>query len=103
MNDENEVDEARQKKLEEYKRRAAARESEDKLKTALRMALAEDAYQRLSNVAFANKEFYMIAAQQVMLLFRKVGRRLTDAELVYLLNAIKKQTRKETKITFMQK
>jgi DNA-binding TFAR19-related protein (PDSD5 family) len=102
MNDD-ELEEARQKKLEEYKRKNASKEAEEQLKVALRTAMDENAYERLSNVAFANKELYSIAAQQILMLYKRAGRKITEEELRYVLGLIKERTEKKTSITFMQK
>jgi DNA-binding TFAR19-related protein (PDSD5 family) len=85
------------------KKRLEARKVEEQLKSTLRAALNEDAYVRLMNVSIANKELYLVAAKNALMLFKRMGRRITDQELLSLLHAIKGQTEKETKITFHKK
>ncbi len=90
------LEEARKKKLD-------AKKAEEQLKTALRLALDETAYNRLMNVAVANKELYISAAQSIMMAFKRVNRKIKEAELVSLLQAIREQNEKKTTITFHKK
>jgi DNA-binding TFAR19-related protein (PDSD5 family) len=85
------------------KKRLEAKKIEEQLKTTLRVALDEDAYERLMNVSVANKELYFVAAKNALTFYKKAGRRLRDDEILALLRAIKGQTEKETKITFHKK
>ena len=85
------------------KKRLEAKKIEEQLKTTLRVALEEDAYERLMNVSVANKELYLIAAKNALMFYKKAGRRLRDDEILTLLRAIKGQTEKETTITFHKK
>lgn len=87
MNDEKEVQKAQ----------------EQKLKAAMRMALDEEAYERLMNVSISNKEMYLVAAKNLLMLYKRMGRKINEGELLSLLRAIKGQTEKETKITFHKK
>lgn len=98
-----EVDELRQKKQQEMQKQAEAKKIEEQLKTALRMALEERAYDRLINIAAVNKELYLIAAKQLVVAFKRMGRKITEDELMTLLRAIKEQTTTETKIRFHKK
>jgi len=82
---------------------AEAKSAQEQLKGALRNALDEGAYNRMMNVAVANKDLYLVAAKQVLMLSKRVERRLTEEELLTLLRAIQEQTRKETNITFHKK
>jgi DNA-binding TFAR19-related protein (PDSD5 family) len=93
---EEELDEARKKKLE-------AKKAEEQLKTTLRVALDEAAYERLMNVSLANKELFLVAAKNALMLFKRVGRRLTESELLSLLRTIKEQTETGSSITFRRK
>lgn len=99
MNEE-EPEEIKRKKAEEYQRKAQERELEDKLKSALRIALEPDAYERLATVGYGNKELYRVAAQQILMIYSKAKRKITDEELLYLLKAIKQKTQHESTITF---
>lgn len=85
------------------KKRLEAKRVQERLKATLRAGLEEDAYERLMNVSIANKEMYLVAAKNVLMLYKRMGRRITDGELLTLLRAIKGQTEKETKITFHKK
>jgi DNA-binding TFAR19-related protein (PDSD5 family) len=95
MSDE-ELDEARKKKLETKK-------IEEQLKSTLRIALDEAAYDRLMNVSLANNELYLTAAKNVLMLHKRVERRLTEKELLMLLKKIKEQTETKSSITFHRK
>lgn len=101
--EEQEMDELRKRRQAELAQRAEAKRAAEQLKGALRTALDEDAYNRMMNVAAANEDFYLMAAKQVIMAFRRVGRRITEKELVGLLRAMKEQTEKETSITFHKK
>ena len=81
----------------------AQKAQEQKLKAAMRMALDSDAYERLANVAMANKELYLLAAKNVLMLYKRAGRKISESELLSLLRAIKDQTEKKTQITFHKK
>lgn len=85
------------------KKRLEAKKAQEQLKTTLRSALTEAAYERLMNVAVANKELYLMAAKNLLGLYQRMGRRISEPELLSLLRAIKAQTEKETKITFHKK
>jgi len=93
---EEEADEARKQRME-------ARKAQEQLKTSLRGALDESAYLRLMNVAVANNELYLTAAKNVLMFFKRAGRRLTETELVALLRAIREQSETKTTITFHKK
>jgi DNA-binding TFAR19-related protein (PDSD5 family) len=90
---------ARKKKLESLEREKEGRKKEEQVKELLRRTLEEAAYARLMNVKLANAQLYGMAANQVFGLYQKAGRKITEAELVSLLKAIKGKER-ETKITF---
>jgi DNA-binding TFAR19-related protein (PDSD5 family) len=96
MPDDEEVGDIQKKKLD-------ARKANEQLKTALRAALDESAYDRIMNVAVANKELYLNAAQNVMMFYKRAGRKLTEAELLSLLRAIRDQGETKTSITFHKK
>jgi DNA-binding TFAR19-related protein (PDSD5 family) len=101
--EDNELDEIKKRKLAQKQKELEAKAAEQQLKEALRAALTEGAYARACNVALANKELYLTAAQQVLLASRKIGRRITEAELLTVLRAIKARTEKESSITFHKK
>ena len=95
MGDE-ELEQARKKKLE-------ARQAQEQLKATLRMALDEPAYERLMNVSVANSELYLTAARNILMAFKRMGRKLTDAEALAMLRAIREQSETRTTITFHKK
>ncbi len=94
--DDEELEEAREKKRE-------AKKAEEQLKATLRLTLDSAAYERLMNVSMANKELYIATAKQVLMAFKRVGRKINEEELLMVLKAIKEQTQTETKITFHKK
>ena len=100
---EEELEEIRKKKKAEAERAAQAEKMEEKLKTALRSVLDEKAYDRLMNVSVVNKQLYAMAAKQILAIAGRVGRKITEEELLMLLRALKAQTEKETSIRFHKK
>jgi len=96
MADDEQVEDIRKKRLE-------SRKMEEQLRMSLRMALDEQAYERLVNVAVANKELYLTAAKNALMAYKRMGRKIKDAELLTLLRAIKEQTETKTTITFHKK
>jgi DNA-binding TFAR19-related protein (PDSD5 family) len=96
MNEDEGLEEVRRRKLE-------ARRAEEQVKTMLRMALEESAYERMMNVSHANRELYMTAAKHVFAVFKRAERKLTESELLAVLRAVRGQTENETTITFHKK
>ena len=94
------IDEARKKKLEEQKKLMDASKAEEQLKTALRVALDEPGYERLMNISYANQEFYVNVAQNVLMLYKRAGRKITEDEVLHIIRTLKKQTQHEPKIEF---
>jgi DNA-binding TFAR19-related protein (PDSD5 family) len=80
-----------------------AKRMEEQLKMSLRMALDDAAYVRLMNVGMANKELYLTAAKNLLMAYQRAKRKLTDAEVLSFLRAIKEQTETKTSITFNRK
>ena len=97
-----EEEEIKRKKAEEYQKMSEAKKIEDQLKGALRIALDDSAYERLMNVQLANKQTYLIAAQNIVAIYKKVGRKITEDELLTLLRRIKGEE-KEGEIRFERK
>lgn len=98
------AEEIKQRKILEYQRKAAEQKKlKEGLKSALRQVLESDAYERLNNVSFSNEPLYMAAARQVIMVARRAGRKLTDAEVLYILKALRQQTNKESRIIFIKK
>ncbi len=101
--DEDEPEEAKKRRLAERRKASESSAAEEQLKEALRSALDPGAYDRMSNVAMANKELYVMAAQQVLMARKRIGRPITEDELLTVLRALKARTEKETSITFHKK
>jgi len=97
------LEEARKRKLAARQKEHEAKAAESQLKDALRGALTEGAYDRLTNVAMANKELYLMAAQQVLMASKRLGRKVSEEELLTVLRALKARTEKEGTITFHKK
>lgn len=95
MSDEN-LEQIKKKKLE-------AKKAQEQLKATLRVALDEEAYSRIMNVAVVNEDVYLTAAKNVLMYFKQAGRKMTETELLSLLRAIKDQNEKKTTITFHKK
>ena len=93
------LEDARKQKVEQYQQEMEAKKKEEQLKGMLRIALTEEAYDRLMNVRLVNPQLYAIASNQVFSLYQKAGRKLKEKEVVALLKAIR-GTPRETKITF---
>ncbi len=96
MGEEEELNEARKKKLD-------AKKAQEQLKSTLRLALDEAAYERLMNVSVANNELYISAARNVLMYYKRAGRKISEDELLALLRAIKEQSETKTTITFHKK
>ena len=93
------MEEARNKKMEQYQQELEEKKKEEKVKGLLRMTLSTEAYERLMNVRIGKPQFYAMARNQIFNLYQKAGRKLNEKELLSLLKALKGQ-QKETKITF---
>lgn len=93
---EEDLEQVKKKKLE-------AKKAQEQLKATLRMALDESGYLRLMNVAIANEDLYLMAAKNVLMYFKRAGRKITEKEVVTLLQAIKEQNETKTTITFHKK
>jgi|GEM_PF-873870 len=109
MNEENieedvTVEQIRKNKMNEYRKKLAEQQKiKENLKIALRQILENEAYERMMNVSFSNEQLYMIAAQQLIAIAQRAGRKLTESEVIYVLNVIKQKTTNEPKITFINK
>ncbi|MEM2948004.1 MAG: DNA-binding protein [Candidatus Anstonellales archaeon] len=95
-------EEIRRKKLEEFRRRQEESEKLEQIKTALRVALQPDAYDRVMNVMLANPELFQGAVQYIVALYQKVGRKLTDEEVRRILIRLKGEEKKP-EISFKRK
>ena len=100
---EEDIEEIKRKKLEEQKKMIEAANAGEQLKAALRVALEEGAYERLMNISYANKEFYLNVAQRALMLYKQAGRKLTEEEIIFLIRSLKRQTGHEPTIEFREK
>lgn len=96
-------DALRKKRLAEKQKELETKKMEDQLKTMLRQMLDTPGYERMMNVKLSNEELFMTAAKNLMGAFHKLGRTITDKEVLYVLNAIKQRTQHDPKITFNRK
>jgi len=96
------MDEEEQGDVEKHKIQDA-KKAEAQLKSTLRIALDDLAYERMMNVSHSNKERYLAAVKQVFAIYQRIGRKITDDELLRILKALKDRTDTETKITFHKK
>ena len=101
--EEEDVADIRKKKHSEQKKMAEARKVEEQLKAALRVALENEAYDRIINVKIANTQLFLVAAQNVLSLYKRLGRKINDNELLFMLHKIKEQNEKEVAIKFERK
>jgi len=94
--EEEELEDKKKSKLE-------AKKAQEQLRSTLRMALEEPAYDRLMNVALANNDLYLTAAKNALMFYKRAGRKIKDSEVLSLLRAIKEQSETKTTITFHKK
>ncbi len=81
--------------------RKETKQAHEQLRSVLRNALEESAYERLMNVAIVNKELYANTAKQLLMAHQRINRKITEKELLMVLKRLNEQT--ETKITFHKK
>ncbi|MBS3068630.1 hypothetical protein J4450_08035 [Candidatus Micrarchaeota archaeon] len=103
MGEEEGVAHVRKKKHAEQQRLMEARKAEEQLKTTLRIVLEEAAYNRITNVKLANPQLFLAAAQNILGIYKRIERKITDNELLTLLRRLKESNEKETKISFERK
>jgi DNA-binding TFAR19-related protein (PDSD5 family) len=100
---EEEIERTKQRKLRARQKELEAEKAEETLKANLRMVLEENAYDRMTNISAVNKKLFLLAAQNLLMFYKKFGRKITDEETLALLRTIKEKTEVETKITFHKK
>ena len=98
-----EMKEKEQNEDEELKRILEMKKSEERIKSALRLALTSEAYERMMVVKVANHELYSLAAQQLLALHQRIGRKISEEEVKKILRLLKSGTEKETKIEIRRK
>lgn len=105
MTEESEDSEAIRKKRQiQQQKFAEAKKAEEQLKSALRVVLEPNAYDRLSNVRHVNRELYVAAAQYALAAYKRFNQRINEQQLLNILTGIKSQTSEgEKKIRFERK
>jgi DNA-binding TFAR19-related protein (PDSD5 family) len=104
MEEDEEIEEIRRKKLIQQQKLLEAKRAEEELKALLRVALEPAAYERLSNVRLANHQLYLEAAQYVIAAYKRFGRPLTEQQLLNTLYTLKSGHQDEaTRISFKRK
>ena len=98
-----EDDDAMKKRRGEQRKQLEAKKAEEQLKTALRSAVSNEAYGRLANVQHANPQFFLVAAQNILSLSKRVGRTLNEEEVLSILRKIKEVSDTPTYIRFERK
>ncbi len=88
---------------EELQKILEKKRAEERIKAALRLALTAEAYERMMNVKMANPELFSLASQQVLALYQRTGKKLSDEELKRVLMLFKAQTSHEPKIQIKRK
>ncbi len=88
---------------EELKRILEMKRAEERIKAALRLALTSEAYERMMVVKVANPKLYSLAAQQLLTLHQRVGRKISEEEVKKILRLLKIGTEKETRIEIRRK
>ena len=96
-------DALRKKRLAEKQRELETKKVEDQLKTMLRQMIDTAGYERMMNVKLSNEELFLTAAKNLVSAFHKLGRTISDKEVLFVLNAIKQRTQHETTIKFDRK
>lgn len=100
---EDDTDDIRKKNAQEQKRYMEAAKAEEQLKAALRVALEDPAYNRMMNISYANKEFYVALAQHLLMVFKQVRRKVSEEEVLFVIRSIKNKTEHEPEIRFHKK
>ncbi len=98
MNETEEYKSAYRKKIKELLEK---KKKEEEVKKFLARILDGEAYERLMNVKISNYELYNNVANNLIYLYQKVGRKITEKELLSLLEALTK--RNEGEIKFYRK
>lgn len=101
--DDEEIDSIKKKKMGEQQQLAEARKAEEQLKATLRMMLDVAAYDRITNVKLANQQLFLVTAQNILTIYKRIGRKISDEELLQILQQLKNRTERKTSITFERK
>lgn len=103
MGEPEEFDDIRSKRRMQEKKAAEAKQAQEQLKAALRAALETEAYDRLTNVQHVHAQLFLAAAQHLLGLYKRVGRRLSDEEVRAVLARIRELSETKTEIRFARK
>lgn len=98
-----ELDQARKRRMTQARKNEEARQAQEQVKVALRSALDNDAYNRLTNIQHVNPQLFMTAAQSILGLAKRVGRPLNDEEARAILGRIRELNETKTEIRFARK
>jgi DNA-binding TFAR19-related protein (PDSD5 family) len=90
-------------KDEELQKILEAKRAEQQLRASLRLALTDEAYERMMNVRISNPSLFSAVAEVLLATFRRVGRKLTDEEVLNILRRFTSMTRRESKIEIRRK
>lgn len=98
MNDDDAEEEEmyREELAKRYEEVIRAQQYELALKTELAKALDGPAYERMVNIKLVNPQRYYQLAPQLIQVYRQLGRKITEEELIKILERITR--RRETKI-----
>ena len=98
MDETEEYKSAYRKKIKELLEK---KKKEEEIKKFLARILDGEAYERLMNVKISNYELYNNVANNLIYFYQKIGRKITEKELLSLLEALTK--RNEGEIKFYRK
>ncbi len=93
----------KKKRIAERQKIMEQKKAEEQLKATLRVVLEDDAYDRITNVQLANQELFLVAAQHILAIYKRIGRKIRDHELLTVLMRLKEGREKRTNITFERK
>lgn len=91
------------KQRQEREELLKARQAEEQLKAALRIVLEVNAYDRMTNVQHANSRLFLEAAQRLITMYQRTGRRLRDEEVRRVLSRLQESSTPKTEIRFARK
>jgi len=94
MDETEEYKSAYRKKIKELLEK---KKKEEEIKKFLARILDGEAYERLMNVKISNYELYNNVANNLIYFYQKIGRKITEKELLSLLEALTKKDEGEIK------
>jgi len=96
-------EELKKKRMAEKQKELEAKKAEEQLKLMLRNILDEAGYERMINVKLSNEELFMMTAKNLVGAYQRLGRKISDGEVLIVLRSLKQRTQHESKITFERK